>query len=362
MANAYFFIFNALQYLCALEAKSFFRNEIDRTHLVILSHIPISCKQIENIMQKEEWDDIQYLPEYKAEKKSFQMLNYLKLCRHQKKFLEPYLTGMQKNDYLFIGNYKNDSLQWLLNKSRTVNKIVMDDGYANVAYNKPRRSLRIWITNTLVSFLFLSKPISKDTFSFFSFLPKETYPEIKSIQHHFEYVKSSYGSAHYAKKNCACFIGQGTIAEVLENKTYIRIVEELRQFFVSKGIDFEYYAHRVEKLDSLPEQWNAKKMSIPIEVHFLQEKAIPSYVLTFYSSASCTLKILFEELNVFSIQFPYEKIHPAFREYLKFIYAYISDHLNHQIAVLPYEAILDNTITLEQLDAGINNASQNREK
>lgn len=197
-----------------------------------------------------------------------------------------------KYKYIFLGNFESKFLnlfKYFVPKSKIV---LLDDGVkAFVIQNK----FTVENNYNMFTMLHTIKPFVSQTIKY----------------HKFEYLKFLYKiNNKNIKSNEILFLGSKLCEEgILKEEPYIDIIKTILEKFALYKIT--YIPHRGENISKLKKillQYNnfeIKEIDYPVEVYLLEENIIPSKVISFYSAALLSIKLLYENVEVNSILFDY---------------------------------------------------------
>jgi len=244
-----------------------------------------------------------------------------------------------------IGNMGHLWFQWLLGKTKCYEKIILDDGLAtiNTIKNltngiKQKKEGRLsFVERKMLN----NKSIELNKLVFFSRYDKLNFAPAMFIQNELKYLKSKYAKLHYKKTPNAIFIGQ-LLSEngILSFESYIYMINSIKEYYESKGIEFIYMCHRRDEISRLPHDWNIQKIDVPIEIHILSQDFIPATILSFYSTALLNLKILLPEISqIISVRISDSLINANFLEDIRNIYNYFEQEKSSNFSIVDFYAI-----------------------
>lgn len=347
MATGYFFIITPFQYLCALEAKNYFHNEIKLCKLIILNTVQETQKstlsQLNNIINRSDWDSIEFIKMPIMRKKN-KYINFIIEYFYLKFKLTKIINKIRMKDFIIIGNMNDLWFQWLLGTTKSSKKLILDDGVGTLTIvenftNKIRNEAKSR-SALILKKLLNCKTIDLTTISFFSLYDKLDFYPAMFIHNELKYVKSIYVKSHYEKMPRAIFIGQ-PLAEhgIVSLESYIYMINTLKEYCTKQGIEFVYLCHRAENISQLPQHWNIQELSIPIEIHLMSQDSIPARILSFYSSALLNLKKLLPQMSqIVAVSIPDSLININLDE-IKNVYNYFEKERSSMFSIVDLEEI-----------------------
>lgn len=298
--NNIFVLRSPLQIINSLELINYF--SLKNNYLIIIyNSLDTNTKQIKKLISMHEWSEIIELEDNGSSK----YFRYVKLVKS--------LKNIQFNNFVF-GNF--GSVQKLmianLKKKKT---FYIDDGTSTISiynkyiekekYNKYNfREIRFLLSGLKI------KIIDKIyLFTYFNLKPKF---ENQIIQNELKYFKNKYLKYH---KKCKAiyFAGQPLDdVDVLSVKEYRKVIIALSEKFNQPIV---YLSHRAESEElkeeiSLIDSTFIKiiESEMPLELYFLENEIYPSTFLSFFSTSLSTIKIIYEDVSVFAIEIPEEKV------------------------------------------------------
>jgi hypothetical protein len=278
----------------AIEAIEHFKTH-NNILLVLYTGNEKQLSQIKKMINFSDWQTIKYilLPLKVVDK-----LVFSKKIDSSLKFIEK-----NKIEKLFVGEYRSDHVNHIVNSLTNQNIYLLDDGLAQLNYHKEigEQPTKVKARRVLYKCFFYNlKPIK---YTFFSIFDIENE---KIIKNNYTFFKKQIGSKKI--ENSIYFIGQPLVElGIMSKENHKKELNKIIDFYKAK--EFIYILHRREEVE------NVKKLSIElnfkykefdslIELEMINSKIIPSSFATFYSTAIVTLPsfILETEYRVFRSQ------------------------------------------------------------
>lgn len=223
-------------------------------------------------------------------------------------------------DKIFIGDYRDGLSAHISNIINSNSLYILDDGLATVTNKNNNINFYLsikYIFKLLVSKFRYSKNITKDykNFTIFSNFIKD------SIGHNFNHIKNE--KICKINKDEIYIIGSPVVEDgIIEKDEYLKLITRIVNKFIEKKI--VYVEHRREEREKLVDLDNykyldIKNFGIPIEVYFLENGIKPINIASLYSTALITLSLIFDDLECFYIELPFDKIKKNKKE-IKIVY------------------------------------------
>lgn len=191
-------------------------------------------------------------------------------------------------DYVFLGNFNSKFLN-LFTLSVPRKKIVLlDDGIKTI--------------------LIQNKFTNKSNYNMFTMLYKiKPLNNQVIIYNNFDRFKSLMAGNKNIENNKIFFLGSKlpNIGLVSEDY-YVYMIESILKKY--ENFNIVYIPHRAEDVESLSflqrkyVNLQIKKMDYPVEIYMLENDILPHKIISFYSAALVSIKIMFPNLLVESIQ------------------------------------------------------------
>jgi hypothetical protein len=289
-----FIVASPLQVMNAIEAIEYFKTQ-NNILLVLYTGSEKPLSQIKKMLNFSDWDTIKYIL---LPLKIVDKIVFSKKIDSSLKFIEK-----NKIAKLFVGEYRSDHVNHIVNSLTNQNIYLLDDGLSQLNYHKEigQQSTKVKALRVLYKCLFYKlKPIK---YTFFTMFDIENE---KIIKNNYTFFKKQIGSKKI--ENSIYFIGQPLVElGIMSKENHKKELNKIIDFYKAK--EFIYILHRREEVE------NVKKLSIElnfkykefdslIELEMINSKIIPSSFATFYSTAIVTLPsfILETEYRVFRSQ------------------------------------------------------------
>ena len=302
MVKGYFFVLTPLQYLCALEAKHYYKNYFSAVELVVLNTQQHTLIQFYKLIDPKIWRGVIYVKGYDEGCNKKYLKSVINII-FKKSLLNIYIQKIKFNDFIFIGNRYDTYLWWLLGKVKSENKIILDDGLStiinpDIIYSKKNRTkANNNFRGIIEQKYFPTNNVEIDNVIFFSLFNKIGFRNSKYVVNNLDFVKKYFRKSSYAKDDLVLFIGQPLVLHnIYSLNAYIEVVNNIKLFYENKGLRFQYCLHRSENPEQYPHHWQIVNFSQPIELQLLNQLALPETVVSFYSTALLTINILFTGL------------------------------------------------------------------
>jgi hypothetical protein len=286
MKQGLFLIQSPLQVIETYEAINFFR--ITNPSLIIRENDNRNNNfQIQLLLKLFNLEDFVikrfFLPSFNGRKLSY----FINLVKFSVFFLKK--RKQISLDYIFLPEYSSGFTQFLYNfflKGNT-NIFLLDDGVATIyTYYKQ-----------------FSSDFFLNLFTLFDFLVPYEYQII--IKHQFEYLKRFiFSERKYLKfkEDTIVIIGQPLYEKnIISFKENLYLIESIKNIFKNK--ELIYIPHRSESKEKITriayiKDLKIKRIFYPIELFGYFEGYIPSYFVSFISTALFTLKQIYKSKNI----------------------------------------------------------------
>ena len=212
------------------------------------------------------------------------------------KFLLFMFVSHYKYKYVFLGNFESSFLKLFLKIIPKHKIVLLDDGIKAFFIQTDFTSDYNY---NMFTMLYTIKPLMNQTIRY----------------NKFEYLKKLYNlenKSDILQNKEILFLGSKLCEEgILDEKKYIYIMHTIAKLYSEYKI--VYIPHRGENIDKLSgilekhKNFTKKEIDCPIEIYLLEENIIPTKVLSFYSAALLTIKLLYERTEVHSILFDYSQ-------------------------------------------------------
>lgn len=298
--NNLFILRSPLQIINAIEAIEQF-NLKNNILVLIFNSLDTNTKQIDQLVSLHKWEQIIRLEDRGRSK----LFKYVKLVNSLKK---------QSFKYMFFGNLGTIQKILLANLKKEF-VYMLDDGTSTIMYyDKYIKVSRVnkYNLRELRFLIFGLKIKVKDKINFFTYFNLEQINGIKVIKNNFEKLKSRSIKREETSKEIY-FIGQPLDdVNVLSIDDYVSVLNGISRLYDKK---ITYIPHRSESIELKKSIENIDeniieiiKLDTPVELYFLEKNIYPSIVISFFSTALSTLKIIFDNVDIKVIEIPFEKI------------------------------------------------------
>lgn len=285
MKKNIFIAASPLQLLNCIEASYFFKTKNNILLLLYTSETE-ALKQMKLLIDFVEWKAIYYIA---LPQKSLDKFFYSKAINSK-------LIDIQKEqiDKVFVGEYRSDHINHIVNTLDRQNNYLVDDGAASLFYheNRVRSNVKKKITQLIYRLFFYKlNSIDYTFFTFFDIKGKKIY------KNNYTFFKKYLSEKEHSEK--VYFIGQPLVE--LGIMTKINYKNELRKvikFYGNK--EFTYILHRRQDTSlvhdlSMDLNFQYKRLDNLIELEMILAKSVPSNFATFYSTAIMILPQLLKD-------------------------------------------------------------------
>ena len=187
--------------------------------------------------------------------------------------------------------------------------------------------------DSVISYFFIRKTLSDDGTKTISIVEKNkskkywTFFNLYNLKtHSFEFFKDNFKTYDLATENSIYLIGQKLVEEkLLDKHTYMLILKKIKSKYSNHSI--YYFKHRGENDVNLNEikkiGFIIKSLDYPIEFHPIEQKIMPSHIISFCSTALISL------YEIYGLNFSYFTVNELIKKsnskynYVK-IYEYLS--------------------------------------
>lgn len=281
-----------LQLINALEAIDYFK--LKNNILVVLHDgSKENLKQINKLILYHEWQEVITVYDRKYTK----FIQYLSLLNKLKK---------EKYNYVFFGEL--GIIQRMI-VANTIKKelFYIDDGGSTITeYNNKikHNKLNKYSLREFRYLLFGFKIKINDTINLFTYYDLEPLNN-KIIKNNLSFFKTNYINK-LEKSDDVYFLGM-PIENVMNINVYIKFLQSIILKYPSQKII--YIPHRREDFSQknlirelVNSRFEFREISTPIEIYYFENNILPSTVLSFFSTALKTLKILYDIDNIHSVE------------------------------------------------------------
>jgi hypothetical protein len=310
-----FIVITPIQYVNALELKSYLNLKEERNILILISSFYKTRNEIYSMLDRNTWDDVLTISKNTA---SLAGLGYLKYLIDFKKKLLKIIYQYHDIAKLIIGNY-NDLLNHFLIQNVSYNKLyLLDDGLASldISVNRLNEIRNKKSILDLDRYKKIRPKMARLILNLNNKIPEKiyfytAYDLIKNEKDCFienKYMILKSGISQMTTNQTAFFIGQPlTELKIVSEQHYFRALEEIiRQLIKYKVFYIPHRTEKTEKLKKISKLVEVKNFNLPIEIAVLNERVLPSFFITFYSSAIVNLSIIYGK----KFQYRMYKINP----------------------------------------------------
>lgn len=280
-----FLVGTPLQLLNAIEAIHHFEL---KNNVLILIHRSMEANrvQMQSIVSMHAWSEIIEIP-YRSGSNLF---SYIKIIR--------YLSYFTYN-YMFVA--KLESIQKIFIANIKKNKVfLLDDGALTISIYenqiKPNK-INKYSFKEIRFFLLGLKIKVHDAINLFTYFNLEATEQTSVVKNCLNFLKTSYLAASSVDSERIYFLGQPSFKHICDIE-YIDGVMNLTSWFDKKIVYIPHRGESSERLKSLIERNNSLveilNINMPIELYFLENKIYPMHIVSYYSTALVTLKILYD--------------------------------------------------------------------
>jgi len=286
-----FIVAGPLHVMNAIEAINHFETQ-NNILLILYTDNEKQLSQMKKMVDFSDWYDIKYisLPQKMRDKLFF--AQYISVA----------LKDLKKDliDKIFVGEYRSDHVNHIVNTLRNSNIYLLDDGLAQLNYHKEmaQEPYKVKLRRVIYKFLLYKlKPLSYTFFTIFDIKNE------KVIKNDFNFFKKYIGNKNIEES--VYFIGQPLVElGILNKENHKKELVKIINFY--RGKKFIYILHRREEPNNIKKlskelNFEYKEFDNLIELEMINASIVPSAFATFYSTAIVTLPsfILETEYRVF---------------------------------------------------------------
>lgn len=289
MKKNLFVIGSPLQFLNALEAINIFKPK-NIILVVIYNNIINNINQLEAQIEKMNFDEIIKIYPSKIGK----FFEYVKLVKYLKKY---------QYDKIFIGE-TGSAFRIILANVKKNKVFLLDDGTATIVdYDKKIKKNKLNTYNYReLRFLLVGLKLKvKDTINFFTYYELPFSSKVEIFKNKLEYLKKDFKNNNKDYSDIIFFLGQ-PLSIFSDKKEFNGCLENVIKKYKDKKII--YIPHRSEEkslidiVKSIDERIEILDINQPIEQYFLNNGIYPKYVISYFSTALTTTRILFSDCVV----------------------------------------------------------------
>ena len=284
-----FVINSPLQLLNSQEA--IYKFELKNIIIVAIYNRSVkNIEQIEAQLEKIDCDEIVRFNPLKEGK----LQGYVKLIKYLKRYNYEYIFTGEIEDFRFRAIVAN------LNKTKL---FLLDEGtsiiilYENLIKKNRINKFKLKSIKFILNGLKINL---KDTISFFTYYDFKPLNNGVVVKNKLEYLKKDFNVDKFVDDDTLFFLGQT-----------LNIFEDVKEFKISlkriidknKGKQIVYIPHREDKetikiVQSFSQNINILELNQPIENYFIENKIYPKNLVSYYTTALITLKILFVDSSI----------------------------------------------------------------
>lgn len=284
-----FIVGTPLQLLNAIEAVKHF--DLKNNILVIVHRsLEANKTQMESVKKLHNWEEIIDI-EYS---KSSSLLKYINLVKYLKKHTYKYLfvPKLEVVPKLVIPNVKKEKV------------FLLDDGVMTISIyenNLKTNKINKYDFKEL-RFLFFGMKIKiKDKINLFTYFDLEPINKIEIVKNNLTFLKKTYFEGASVDDSAIYFLGHPS-SKYISDDDYLKSVHNLIKISDKNII---YIPHRGESkevkniFNSIDNsKFKVLDINMPVELYFLENKIHPAHIISYYSTALITLKIIYQECQV----------------------------------------------------------------
>lgn len=300
-----YIVASPLQFLNALEAREHFKTTNNILLLIFDSKKnSLNSSQIERFVKKKDWDEIINYDKGKVNEK-LRIFSQIKL-----------IYTLKKDTYNYIISGEEGTFNRILFANLDLNLIyLVDDGIGTIdTYQKMitgyYSSLSFFNKLRFFRYILFGLKTSQKKINLFTLFDLKPTNEFEIIKNNFTSLKSRMCSMKTSKD--IYILGQSLVqANIIQIKDYIKTLELIKFHFNDETII--YIPHRSEEITSdynklIDSKFIIKQSTGPIELKFIEEGTCPSKIISFYSTALCTLNKIYADVDILSVKLDPKKL------------------------------------------------------
>jgi len=282
-----FIVAGPLHLMNAIEAIEYFKSK-NNILIVLYTDNKQQLSQIKKLLNFVNWHTVEYIriPQNIIDKLFF--VNNI----------DSSLQTIQKDkiDKLFVGEYRSDHVNHIVNMLSNKDIYLLDDGLAQLNYHNEMNSqpYRVKVRRVIYQALFYK--LERINYTFFTIFDIKNEKIIKNNYNFFKkYIRDKQ------VEDSVYFIGQPLVElGIMSEENYKKSLSKIIDFY--KGRKFIYILHRREKVENIKElslklNFEYKLFDNLIELEMIMSKIVPSDFATFYSTAIVTLPRFISEIE-----------------------------------------------------------------
>ncbi|CAA6819447.1 MAG: Unknown protein [uncultured Sulfurovum sp.] len=274
-----FIVSSPLQVMNAIEAVEHFKTQ-NNILLVLHTGDKKHLNQMKKMFNFSDWDDIEYIL---LPLKIVDKIVFAKTINDALAFMKK-----KKIEKLFVGEFRSDHVNHIVNSLETQAVYLLDDGLAQLNYNEEvsQESVQVKVRRAIYRLLFYKLKTIKYTFFTIFQIKNE-----KIIPNKYNFFRKQISNKKI--ENVTFFIGQPLVElGIMSQENYKNELIKIMNFYKEK--EFIYISHRREKIANVQElslalNFTYKVFDTLIELEMINATIVPSSFATFYSTAIVTL-------------------------------------------------------------------------
>jgi len=280
-----FIVAGPLHLMNAIEAIEYFKSK-NNILIVLYTDNKQQLSQMKKLLNFVNWHTVEYIriPQNIIDKLFFvnNIANSLQTIQKD------------KIDKLFVGEYRSDHVNHIVNTLSNKDIYLLDDGLAQLNYHNEMnlQPYRVKIRRVIYQALFYQ--LERINYTFFTIFDIKNEKIIKNNYNFFKkYIRDKQ------VEDSVYFIGQPLVElGIMSEENYKKSLSKIIDFY--KGRKFIYILHRREKVENIKEfslklNFKYKLFDNLIELEMIMSKIVPSDFATFYSTAIVTLPCFISE-------------------------------------------------------------------
>lgn len=296
-----FLVTSPFQYICAVEAKAYYKTK-NNILLLVEQVSELGLSQQEKIVQKSEWDYVITIPRKDRTRNLPKAIKKIRL-----------ITQDRNVEHFFHAEYNGWRTKLILKNLPIRKEVYFDDGtltineYEEVIRNKATYSRKRFFNDSLlrlqgiVPIGELPQSNNLELFTLFDIYE----PVHPIVRNRFQELRHRYNiSATRPNTNNVGFIGQGAIGHK-NQKSESQYLDEIDKF-CQQHEHVVYFPHRTEATE-LKEKIKAisnltyHQSQYPLEIEILEKNLVLSKLVGTNSTVLFTAKLIFPEMDIFYV-------------------------------------------------------------
>ena len=238
-----------------------------------------------------QWDEIIDI-EYSKSSSIFKYINVLKyLKKYRYKYI--FISKLEVVPKIVIPNVEKEKV------------FLLDDGVMTISIyenNIKTNKINKYDFKEL-RFLFFGLNVKiKDKINLFTYFDLEPVSGMKITKNELNFLKDIYFKDAKKEDETIYFLGHPS-SKYIDDDSYLNSLVELTKRFNKKIVYIPHRGENKEAKDILLSMmdtglFSIKDINMPVELYFLENKIYPSQVISYYSTALITLKIIYKECDI----------------------------------------------------------------